>query len=168
MQSQVHNSILALWVPLAMGASQENLFSPGQNAIIVFKNWQSVCLSTLMMLELKISSIPASLWIRFQRPSVQYNSCTRNSNYPVRVCTVGLCVGHISVYMLFLYPCMYMYVCMYVCMYVNKNRLFTALPFKILLLSVFYYFLTEFKCFQCSLLHLASCIYRQSNSWFSK
>ena len=34
------------------------------------------------------------------------------------------------------------------------------------LLSVFYYFLTEFKCLQCGLLHPANCMYRQCNLCF--
>ena len=42
-------------------------------------------------------------------------------------------------------------------MYVAKNRLFSALPLESLLLSVFYYFLTEFKCLQCGLLCPTSC-----------
>ena len=45
----------------------------------------------------------------------------------------------------------YLYLCQ------QKNRLFSALLLENLLLSVLYYFLTDFKCLQCVLLHAARC-----------
>ena len=70
----------------------------------------------------------------------------------------------------FLLPCAYMYnvfghvsLCMYIMYVSNKTcQPVYCLPLENLLLRVF---LTEFKCLQCGLLHLAS-LYRQRNSCF--
>ena len=59
---------------------------------------------------------------------------------------VGLCM----------YVCIYIYVCVYICG--QKNGLFSALLLENLLLSVMNCLLFKFKCLQCDLLCLASCI----------
>ena len=73
-------------------------------------------------------------------------------NYPVCICTAGLCVwSHQFVYM-----------------YVNKKRLFGALPFENLLLSVICYLLFEFECPKCGLLHPVSCTDRAIHAFPNK
>ena len=47
----------------------------------------------------------------------------------------------------------------------DKSRLFSALPLKNLLLSVFYYFLTEASSVVC---YVQQALYKQSNSYVSK
>ena len=54
-------------------------------------------------------------------------------------------------------------------MYVNKkNRLFSALPLKNLLLNVIYCLLFKFKHLQCGLLHPASCTDRAIHAFPNK
>ena len=51
----------------------------------------------------------------------------------------------------YVFDCVGLYICMS-----TKNRLLSVLPLENLLLSVFYYFLTEFKHLQCGLPHPVS------------
>ena len=72
-----------------------------------------------------------------------------SAGYPVQYAQQGYVFGCIG-----LNVCIIIYI---IYMYVAKNRLFSALPLESILLSVFYYFLTEFKCLQCGLLCPTSC-----------
>ena len=59
--------------------------------------------------------------------------CTLCNCYPMCICAADYAFGGVGL-------------CTY---HVCKKQLFSALPLENLLLSVFYYFFTEFKCLVC-------------------
>ena len=63
----------------------------------------------------------------------------------ITIWAAGLCV----------WSCRFVYAHIHV--YVNKNKVFSAVSLKNILLSVFYFFLTEFKCLKYGLLNPTSC-----------